>query len=155
MFKQMGKKKSQFYTKNICLTGPMSTVNVLTFQTLVACQTGLDKQCFWSSSLIRILPVCFSDKHFVNYSPDYHPFILEQKGKCSEFQNIYHIKMDKLNIPLHTLESRKFVKVLWARRFISNYQEFKLWGAIDIKKISPRISIDQFVSIKYMFCTLK
>ena len=42
--------------------------------TLVTYQKALDKQsrprsdCFWRSSLIRIFPVCYSDKHFVNSS---------------------------------------------------------------------------------------
>ena len=61
------------------------TVNVLTFHTVVACQKDIDKQCrprsafwrsslivkqrrprwdcFWRSSLIRVFPVCYSDKH--------------------------------------------------------------------------------------------
>ena len=43
--------------------------------------TGLDKQCrtrsdcFWRCSLIRIFPLCYSDKHFVNASPENQPFI--------------------------------------------------------------------------------
>ena len=43
-------------------------VNVLEFQTLIACQEGLDKQgrprsdCVRRSSLIRVFPVCYSDK---------------------------------------------------------------------------------------------
>ena len=36
------------------------------------CQKGQDKQCntFTTGSLIRIFPVCYSDKHFVNSSSD-------------------------------------------------------------------------------------
>ena len=64
-------------------------VNVLKFQTLVACQKGKDKQgrprsdcfCFWRSSLIRVFPVCYSYKQFVNFSPENHHFIWEQKEK--------------------------------------------------------------------------
>ena len=32
------------------------------------CRSRLD--CFFRSSLIRVFPVCYSDKHFVNSSPD-------------------------------------------------------------------------------------
>ena len=52
-------------------------VIVLKFRTLAASQRGLDKQgrprsdCFFRSSLIRVFPVCYSDKHTVNSSPDY------------------------------------------------------------------------------------
>ena len=66
-------------------------VNALKFITLFACQKGLDKQfrprsdCFMRSSLIRVFPVCYSDKHFVN-SPDNLHFIGEQKEKCSKFR---------------------------------------------------------------------
>ena len=55
--------------------------------TLVACQKGPEKQgrprsdCFWRSSLTRVFPVCYSDKHFVNSNPDNHYFIREQKKK--------------------------------------------------------------------------
>ena len=52
-------------------------VNVLKFQTLVACQNGLDKHCrprsdcLWRSNLI----VCYSDQHFVNSSPENQHFV--------------------------------------------------------------------------------
>ena len=45
---------------NVRMPAIIATVNVLKFQTLVACQKGLDKQCrprsdcFWRSSLIRV-----------------------------------------------------------------------------------------------------
>ena len=46
---------------------------------------GLDKQCKprsdWRSSLIRVFPVCYSDKHFMNSSPDNQNFIWEKKEK--------------------------------------------------------------------------
>ena len=62
------------------------TVNILKFRTLIACQNGLDKRrprsdCFWSSSLIRILPICYSDKRFANSSPENQHFISEWKEK--------------------------------------------------------------------------
>ena len=62
-------------------------VNVLKFWTLVAWQKGLGKQlrprshCFWRSSLIRAFPVCYFDKHFVNFSSVNLHFIWEQKKK--------------------------------------------------------------------------
>ena len=57
------------------------TVNVLKFQTLVVSQKDPDKQwtprsdCFCRSSLIRVFPVCYSDKHFVNSSLNKQHFI--------------------------------------------------------------------------------
>ena len=48
---------------------------------LVACQKGLGKQgrprsdCFFRRSLIGVFPACYSDKHFVNYSPETQHFI--------------------------------------------------------------------------------
>ena len=36
--------------------------------------------------LTRVFPVCFSDKHFVHFSPENQLFIWEQKNK---FYNIY------------------------------------------------------------------
>ena len=57
-------------------------INDLKFQTLVACQGGLDKQCRpRRSNLTRIFPVCYSDIHFVNASHDNQHFILEQIEK--------------------------------------------------------------------------
>ena len=60
-------------------------VNVLKFWTLVACQKSLDNQgrprsdCFWRSSLIRVFPVCYSGRHFVNSSPENQHFMCQQK----------------------------------------------------------------------------
>ena len=57
------------------------------FQTLVACQNNLDKQhrprsiLFFWSRLIRVYPVCCSNKHAVNSSPDNIRFSWEQKEK--------------------------------------------------------------------------
>ena len=62
-------------------------IAVLKFVTLVICKKGLGKQrrprsdCFWRSSLIRVFPVCYSDKYFVNSSIDNPHFIWEQKEK--------------------------------------------------------------------------
>ena len=64
----------------------LNTVNVLKFQPLVTCQYSLDKQgrprsdWFWRS-LIRVFPVCYSDKYFVNSSPENQHFMLDQKEK--------------------------------------------------------------------------
>ena len=58
------------------------------FRTLVVSQKGQDKQrrsrsdCFWRSSLIRVFPVCFSDKHFVMFSFGNQQFIRNQREKC-------------------------------------------------------------------------
>ena len=47
---------------------------MLKFQTQVAYSKGIDKHCrprsdyFLRSSLIRVLPVCYSEKHFVKSS---------------------------------------------------------------------------------------
>ena len=55
--------------------------------TKVSCQKGQEKQwrpwsdCFLRSSLIRVFPVCYSDKYFVNLSPEIHHFTWEQKEK--------------------------------------------------------------------------
>ena len=60
-----------------------STVNVLNFRTLVACQKGLAKQhrpwsdCFWRSSLIKVFPVCYSDNQFVTFISYNQHFIWE------------------------------------------------------------------------------
>ena len=68
------------------------TVDFLKFWTLVACKNGLDKQfrprsdCFRCSSLIRVFPVCYYDKHFVNSTPANPYFIGELKEKS--VQNI-------------------------------------------------------------------
>ena len=50
----------------------------LKFQTLISCKQGLNKQpgpksdCFiWRSSLIRVFPVCYSDRHFCELQPLY------------------------------------------------------------------------------------
>ena len=76
------------------------TINVLKFQTLVACQNGQDKQgrlkSDWSS-LIRFFSVCYLDKHFVNSSPDNQHFIWEQKEKSVRNLKTYTISLDLVN----------------------------------------------------------
>ena len=68
----------------------VSMVSLLKFWTLVVCRNGLDKQhkprsnCFWRRSLIMVFPVCYSDKHFVNFSLDNKLFIWKQNKKCSK-----------------------------------------------------------------------
>ena len=62
-------------------------VDVPKFETLLACQNSLDKQCrprsncFFRSSLIWVFPVCFFDKCFLSSSPENQQFIWEQKVK--------------------------------------------------------------------------
>ena len=84
------------------------TVKVLKFSTLV-CQKGLDKQfrprsdC-WRSSLIRVFPVCYSDKHFWNSRPENQHFISDWREKVFKFLehlpylvlNLRHISLDEL-----------------------------------------------------------
>ena len=61
---------------------------VLKFGTLVVCPKGLDKQdrpssdCFWGSSLIRVFPVCYSDKQFLKeFQPWLSRFYLRTERK--------------------------------------------------------------------------
>ena len=60
-------------------------INILKFQTLVACQKGFDKQhrpksdCFWRSTLTTVFSVCYSDKYSAISSPENQHFIWEQK----------------------------------------------------------------------------
>ena len=41
------------------------------------------------SSLIWVFPVCYSDKHFVNSSPEKN-ILFEKRAKCSKLKYIYH-----------------------------------------------------------------
>ena len=82
------------------------TVNVLKFWTLVTCPKGLDKQvrprsdCFWRSRLIRVCPVCYSDKQFVNSSPDYHHLVGNRKRNV--FEVLEHLPyLKKFNYKIH------------------------------------------------------
>ena len=54
---------------------PRQTVQTLEQQ----CRHRSD--CFWRSSLIRVFPVCYSEKHFVNSSPENQHFNWERKEK--------------------------------------------------------------------------
>ena len=79
-------------------------VNVLKLRTVVACHKSLDKQgrprsdCF--CSLIRVFPVCFSDKHFVSSSPDND----NRNGKVFEISE--HLKYDKFNPLINAVHLR-------------------------------------------------
>ena len=80
----------------------VSTVIVLKFWLhQVPVKKCLDKQCrprsdcFWRSSLIWVFPVCYSDKHFVNCSPEYQHFIWEQKEKS--VQSFRTFTIDKVS----------------------------------------------------------
>ena len=81
-------KSRRFSSIQVCLySRRLVTVNVLKFRGLVIHPKSLDKQprprsdCFRRSSLIRVFPVCYSDNHFVNSSPDNHHYICKQKKK--------------------------------------------------------------------------
>ena len=50
---------------------PECAVDVVKFLTPVSCKKGPDKRRR-RSSLIRVVPVCYSDKHFVNSSSENH-----------------------------------------------------------------------------------
>ena len=58
-------------------------------------QKGSDKQCkprsdcFWRSSLIWVFSVWYSDKRFVNSTPENQQFIWEQKEK-KVFESLEH-----------------------------------------------------------------
>ena len=73
------------------------SVDVLKFQTLLACQKCLDKQCrprsdcFCRSSLIRVLSVCYIKKHFVTSNPENQHFLVSEK--CSNFLNIHYTSL--------------------------------------------------------------
>ena len=58
----------------------MCLINVLKFQTLVACQKGLySKGRLRSDCLIRVFINCYSDMQYANSSPNQN-FICVQKG---------------------------------------------------------------------------
>ena len=71
-------------------SGPLVSVIDL----LLACQKGLDKQyiprsdCFFRSTLIRVFPVCYSDKHFLNSHPDNQHNLKTERERCSKFLDI-------------------------------------------------------------------
>ena len=73
------------------ITKISSIVNVLKFGKRVAYQKCIDKQrrprsaCFWRSSLIRVFPVCYPDKHLVTSSSDNQHFISQKKMIWSFF----------------------------------------------------------------------
>ena len=50
---------------------------------------GLDKPCrprsdCWRTCSVRVFPVCYSDNHFVNSTPDNQHFIWDQKEKSDQ-----------------------------------------------------------------------
>ena len=86
------------------------TVIVLKFQTLVALQKVLDKECrprsdcFWRSSLIEVFPFCYYDKQYVNPSLENQHFIWEQKEKSD--QNVWIFTISKVIIePVHEISN--------------------------------------------------
>ena len=87
----------QPYAQNPILCQMVTSVNYLNFWTLVICQKVLDKQCrprsdcFWWSSLIRVFPVCYSDKHFMNSSPE-KKHLLEYR-KRNVFEILEHLPL--------------------------------------------------------------
>ena len=63
---------------NYMLLRKHGTVDFLKFQALHACKNGLNKQQQSDQGLHCLL---YSDKHFVNSSPDNKHFISNHKGK--------------------------------------------------------------------------
>ena len=80
-------------TKPLCFSNThlcLLKVNVPKFQTPVACQKGprhTGQTQIWRSSLIRVFPICYSDRHFFfNSSIDNQHFIWKQsEKKCLKF----------------------------------------------------------------------
>ena len=86
-------------------------LHVFFWGTLLACQKGLDKKdrprsdcfwrsskkgrprsdCFWRSSLIRVFPICYSDKKFVNSSSETVTNILFENRKKKMFKILKHL----------------------------------------------------------------
>ena len=120
------------------------------FRTVILFFKGLDKQCrprsdcFLRSSLIRIFPFCYSDRHYVSSSPVNQDFIREWK-KCSKFMNIYrtHLSLTMktriilLVMPALTWKtnSSRSVVVWWA----SNWGSY-LYCRIDFPEKNPDAS---------------
>ena len=71
----------------------MHRENALNFRTLVVClpkrhrQTGKypDQTASEEADLVMVFSVCFSDKHFVNYSPENQLYLITESEKCSKF----------------------------------------------------------------------
>ena len=73
-------------------------VNFLKFQTLRSCQTV---QIHIRLLLIRFFPVCYSDKHFVNYNHDNQHLNRKRKVfKILEFLLIFNIYLIQANLTL-------------------------------------------------------
>ena len=56
---------------------------------LLACQKGIEGR----GSLIRVFPVCYSDRHFVNSSSDNQHFIWEQKKESVRCLRTFTLKL--------------------------------------------------------------
>ena len=94
-----------------------NAINVLKSWKLVARQKVSDKQgrprsdCFWRSSLIRVFPVCYSDKHFFEFQPWKPTLIFVQKQKENSIWNfrLYRYHADRFTWLLHTCMLSLFV----------------------------------------------
>ena len=77
------------------------------FKHLLPAKKGLDKQCspksdsFWKSSLIKVFPICYSDQHFVNSSPENQHFIWQQKDFFLIFEHLLYAQKNT-NHTIHT-----------------------------------------------------
>ena len=76
-------------------------VNVIKFWTLIASDKCLDNQCrprsdcFFRSSLIKVFPLCYSDKHFVNSSPNNQQFEIRKRKVFKIYeQDKFHAQLN-------------------------------------------------------------
>ena len=107
------------WVKTVCKGYHQSTfVRSLKISSTSWLPKGLDKQsrprsdCFWRSSLIRVFPVSYSDKHFVNSSQPWWPTFYREK--CLKFTTFSKISSSYLPLQI-------FDKSLW------KLYEYYLW----------------------------
>ena len=118
-------------------------VNILKLQTLVACQKGLDKQtrprsdCFWRSSLIRVFPVCYSDKKSVNSSSENQNFFENQYTWQTQNRLLLKKQFDQgLPCLLFWQEICEFQH--WKPNFLENQQTWQTQNRLLLKKQSDQ-----------------
>ena len=110
------------------------------FWTLFAWQKGIDKQgrprldCFWRSSLIRVFPICCSDKKF-EFQPWKPTFYLRtETQKCSKFSNIYwYIIFYRIHHYVIEKQADGTFMIPAGKKFIGNY----VWVFHTVNPLSP------------------
>ena len=104
-------------------------------------------------SLIRVFPVCFSDKHFVSSGPENPHFISEQK-ECLKYQNNYHIYPSKVT------KNQGFFQQFWKKAPGQNWEKMidltsKLGEINDIEHYKgSKIYLQNQVILEYIMPTL-